>query len=192
MKAADPGGSRFADELVRLLGERSPADRRILFVGLLNKHLPGGQRAVLVGGALVEFYTSGLYTTGDVDLIGNWNAIEDVMRQAGFGKEGRHLYREDLGLVVEIPKDSLRRTETVVLHEVEGLPVYAVTVEDAIVDRLLAAKFWKSTTDWEQAILLYAAHRARVDPAVLEQKAAANDVPDTLRRLVSDVAGQGR
>lgn len=167
--------------------DRASADRRILLVGLLNKYLPPDERPILVGGALVEFYTRGGYTTGDVDLIGNRSASGALLKAAGFKEEGRLFVREDLGLAVELPKDTLRRTETVVEFEVAGYRIRAVSIEDAIVDRLLAAKFRKSETDWEQAILLYGAHEKRLDRAALASKAKGNDLEDFVARLAETV-----
>src|SRR5207247_761693 len=57
-------------------------------------------------------------------------------------------------------------------------------VGDLIVDRLVAAKYWKSRTDWEQAVLLLRAHQNRVDSASLERKAGQNDVADWLENLI--------
>lgn len=155
----------------------------MLLVGVLNRHLPEGREAVLVGGALVEFLTDGAYVTGDVDLIGDRASILPLLAAAGFEREGRVFFQKDLGLVVDIAGRFLRRGESVTYVEFEGYRVPAVTLEDAIVDRLLAAKFWKSTTDWEQAVLLFTAHRDGLDRAVLRGKARANDVEDALREL---------
>jgi predicted nucleotidyltransferase len=175
----------FAGELGRTVRERSVQDRRMLFVGILNRYMPEGREAVLVGGALVEFYTKGGYVTGDVDLVGDRDSILPLLTAAGFERQARVFIQEDLGLVVDIADDTLRRGESVEHIEFEGYRVPAVTLEDAIVDRLLAAKLWKSTTDWEQAILLFTAHRETIDRAVLRGKARANEVEDFLRKLIA-------
>ncbi len=155
----------------------------MLLVGVLNRHLPEGRRAILVGGALVQFLTDGAYITGDVDVIGDAGSILPLLEAAGFEREGRVYVQVDLGLVVDIAGDSLRRGESVTIIEFEGYRVPAVTLEDAIVDRLLAAKFWKSTTDQEQAVLLLRSHRDDVDAAALRGKARANEVGDLLKKL---------
>ena len=157
----------------------------MLFVGVLNRYMPEGREAVLVGGALVEFYTDGAYVTGDIDLIGDRDSILPLLVAAGFDRQGRVFFQDDLELVVDIAGRSLRRGESVQYIEFEGYRVPSVTLEDAIVDRLLAAKFWQSRTDWEQAVLLFTAHRNSVDRAVLTGKVRANDVGDTLRKLIA-------
>lgn len=179
----------FAGVVSARLKERSIADRRILLVGLLNERLPDRQRAVLVGGALVEFLTVGAYVSGDLDLVGDRAKIGKLLQSAGFVPDGRHFSSEALGLLVEVPSSSLRKTETVVEFEFEGMRIPSVSIEDAIVDRLLAAERWKSPTDWEQAILLYATLRDRIDERELDRKSAQNVVRttlDLLRRTVGD------
>lgn len=163
-------------------------ERRLILVGLLDRFLDGRDRPVLVGGGLVELYTSGGYTTGDVDLVGSRRAVAELLRDAGFEEEGRHLFREDLGLVVEVPGRYLRDTEEVVEVMVDDLTLLVLRVEDVLVDRLLAAKFWRSPTDWEQAIILFSAHEAQLDRDALRTKAEANDVLDALADLERTVA----
>lgn len=136
-----------------------------------------------MGGSLVEFYTTGAYTTGDVALVGDREPIGALLTGAGFERDRRYYVRDALGLVCEVPSRSLRPTETIVDVEVEGDTVPMVSVEDAIVDRLLAANHWKSPTDWEQAMLLYQAHRDRLDLKDLRKKAKENRVGKTLDEL---------
>lgn len=136
-----------------------------------------------MGGALVEFYTDGAYTTADVDLVGDRSAVAGVLRAAGFEESGRYFVSTPLRLVVEVPGLTTRPTETVLEAEVEGYKVPMLSPEDALVDRLLAAKYWKSKTDWEQAILLWLATRDRLDLAALRRKAQANEVADLIPRL---------
>ena len=181
----------FAQRLEAALRGRPRDERKMLFVGVLNKELPEGREAVLVGGALVEFYTSGGYVTGDLDIIGDRDAIIPLLESAGFSKSGRTWWNTDLELVVDIAGRDLRRTETIVRVVFEGFTIPTVSLEDLIVDRLLAATYWKSATDWEQAVLLLRAHRSRVNMTALKQKAAANDVRDALKELTKVVGSDG-
>jgi len=186
-----PDPAAFARELEAALRGRPRDERKLLLVGVLNKHLPEGREAVLVGGALVEFYTSGGYVTGDVDLIGDRDAIVPLLEAAGFAKSARTWWNTDLELVVDIAGRDLRRTEDVVRVEFAGYSIPTVSLEDLIVDRLLAAKYWKSRTDWEQAMLLLRAHRGRVDPSALKRKAGLNDVGDWLQHLFGAIDAGG-
>jgi predicted nucleotidyltransferase len=173
----------LARGLADRLGDRSPTERRTLLVGLLNEHLDPSVRAVLVGGGAVEFYSAGTYTTGDVDVAGPREAITPVLERMGFANHGRLWVREDLGLVMEVSGLSLRATEEVIVAEVDGVAVPLIRVEDSIVDRLLATAYWKSETGWEQAVILYGAHRDRLDEEALARKAEANDAGGALQQL---------
>ena len=186
-----PDTAAFVRELGGALRGRPRDERKMVFVGVLNKHLPEGREAVLVGGALVEFYTSGSYVTGDLDIVGNRDGIMPLLESAGFTKSARTWWNTDLELVVDIVGRDLRKTEDVVRVEFAGFTIPTVSLEDLIVDRLLAAKHWKSRTDWEQAILLLRAHASRVDTSALKRKAQLNDVADWLKHLSKAVDGGG-
>ncbi len=184
MSPRDRNPAGFGRELKTALRGRPRDERKLLLVGVLNKYLLGGREAVLVGGALVEFYTSGGYVTGDIDVVGDRDRIVPLLEAAGFKRNARTWWNTDLELVVDIAGRDLRRTEEVVRVEFAGYSIPTVTLEDLIVDRLLAAKYWKSRTDWEQAVLLLRAHQNRVDSASLERKAGQNDVADWLENLI--------
>ena len=139
----------------------------------------------------MEFYTSGGYVTGGLDIVGDRDGIMSLLESAGFTKSARTWWNTDLELVVDIVGRDLRKTEDVVRVEFAGFTIPTVSLEDLIVDRLLAAKYWKSRTDWEQAILLLRAHASRVDASALRRKAQLNDVGDWLKHLSKavDVGG---
>jgi hypothetical protein len=185
--AADRRGAAFARELTRALEGCPPAERKFVFVGVLNAHLRRG-RAVLVGGGAVELYTAGAYVTGDVDLVGDRDEIVSLLEAAGFERQDRLFIHEILELAIDVAGKSLRPTETVVDHEIRGYRVPVVALEDAIVDRLLAAEYWKSDTDWEQAKLLLGAHYDTVDRKTLEDRARRNDAARKLRDLYDAVS----
>jgi len=183
-------GRAFADDLAMALRDCPRDERAIVFVSVLNSNLPSGSRAVLVGGALVEFYTSGQYTTGDIDIVGDRDNIVRLLESAGFERTGRVYVNADLDLVIDIAGQSLRRTETVENVEVEGYSAPVVSIEDTVVDRLLAAKFWSSRTDWEQATLLFEAHKSHIDGVELKRKARENEVDDWLDKLLRGTSGR--
>jgi hypothetical protein len=178
----------FQTELAATLAGRSDADTKYLFLGILQKHLPAGTQVVLVGGSLVELYTLGATTSMDLDLIGDRRVVWRFLKAAGFEEDGRYLVHPDWPLLLEMPGHDLRPSESTVTVEYEGYRFQAVTLEDCIVDRLLAAKFWRSRPDWEQAIILAEAGQGRIDWPALLGKADQNqaeDVAEELRRLVA-------
>lgn len=189
--AAPRRGAAFTRELTRALADCAPSERKFVFVGVLNRHLPRG-RAVLVGGGAVELYTAGAYVTGDVDLVGDREEILLLLEAAGFEREDRLFIHEAFELAVDIVGTTLRPTETIEYEEVRGYRVPIVSLEDAIVDRLLATEYWRSSTDWEQAKLLLGAHYDRVDRRSLEGKARRNDVEGKLRDLLDALSAARR
>jgi len=90
--------------------------RRLLFVGWLSEQVkPYGLEPIVVGGHALEFYTLGDYATADIDLVcPDRAAVGQVLEQARFHREGRHWYRSDLDLVIEIPLER-RATEEATL-----------------------------------------------------------------------------
>lgn len=180
------GSKSFVDALEERLTGLSAPERRAEFLGLLQAHLPEGSDAILVGGGLVEVLTEGQYVTGDLDLIGDPDAIATLLDGAGFERTGRHFVHEDLGLAVEIVArhlDSSRRSERIRWRE---HTLHVLSIEDLIVDRLCAAKFWESATDHEQAHLVYATHEERLDEDRLRARAEEERVDDLLDRLEAD------
>lgn len=138
---------------------------------------------ILVGGALVELLTEGMYVTGDIDLVGDPSEIGSLLQEAGFEKHGRLFVEEDLGLAVEIVGrrlDPEHRSERIRWRD---QTLHVLSIEDLIVDRLCAAKFWESQTDHEQAQLLYGAHHDRLDEARLRARAKEERVEDLLDGL---------
>lgn len=190
MDAGRPGA--FAAELEKALSACPPDQWKFVFVGVLNRHLPRARRAVLVGGGVVELFTAGAYKTGDVDLVCERESVLPLLEAARFQRVDRFFMREDLELAVDLVGPDLRAGETIQVAEIRGYQVPTVTVEDAIVDRLLAAEYWKSATDWEQAVLLYGAHQTTVDRNRLEERARANEVEGKLADLIAQVSARRR
>ncbi len=176
-------GTAFRNELRRVLPGRSESDQKFLLLGILTKHLEGIDRPVLVGGSLVELYTMGAVASADMDLVGDHRSVAKLLLAAGFQLRGRYFEGVEFPVLVEVPGHSLRPTESVEPILFEGYTLYAVSLEDSIVDRLLAAKFWRSTTDWERAVLLAATHAKAIKWPELMKRAAANDVADVAADL---------
>lgn len=176
----------FRESLEEELPSLSAPERRASFLGLLQHHLPDGEDAILVGGGLVELLTEGTYVTGDVDLVADPNRVGPLLEGAGFERRGRHFLHEELGLAVEIVAPHLdpeRRTERIRWRE---HTLVVLSIEDLIVDRLCAAEFWESTTDHEQARIVYGAHRERVDEERLRARADEEGVGHLVEGLEAD------
>jgi len=165
--------------------------RRLLFAGWLTEQVkPYGLEPIVVGGHALEFYTLGDYATADIDLVCSDRAIvEQVLEQAGFHREGRHWYRPDLNLAIEILDEVLAGSkERVERVTIEEYTVYLIGKEDLLIDRLNAYVHWKSEADclWAKELMLLFGEV--MDWAYLEQRAAEEGTLDKLMELRGEVA----
>ena len=180
----------WADDLK---SEKNEFRRKLLFIGyLFNKLSKLGVTTYLVGGQAVEIYTGGQFSTGDIDITAsNREKTSELLLQMGFLKTGMIWLSEDLGLAVQIVDSYPSRTEKTRKIVIEGRVVNVVGVEDLIIDRLVAAKYWRSNPklDMEQAAVLLSEFRDGLDLSYLEKRANEEKVADYLR-LLSDRLGE--
>lgn len=177
-------------DLERLLAPFSdPLKRRLAFVGLLSDAVRalGWPPPVVVGGHAVEFYTAGDYPTVDIDLAGASEPVAEVLQSWSFSRQGRHFYDDSLGIVVEVPGGQLEPEQ---LTRAAGVRVgshtaFVIGLEDLIVDRLRACKFWNDEDSCAWARALFDGAEG-LDTAYLESRARAEDVVDALERLRSE------
>lgn len=138
---------------------------------------------VLVGGAAVELYTGGSYTSGDLDFVGHVPLVVDRrLRQAGFVKEGRHWVHEN-GVFVEFPGSALEPHERVAKLREGRYLVLTLSIEDVLVDRLALWQFWRSTVDALNALTLWRLWGEKLDRERLEGAAGIREVEPALRAL---------
>ena len=139
---------------------------------------------VLVGGAAVELYTAGAYTTGDLDFIGGVPPdVAGALEAAGFRRGGRHWIHEAAQIFVEFPGSAIQPHERVAVVKVGGASVLALSPEDMIVDRLAAWQFWKSSTDGASAFLVWRAQEKSLDRSRLDELARKRGIQKALDRL---------
>lgn len=109
--------------------------------------------AIIVGGHAVELYTSGSYTTADVDLVMiRDNIARALFDELGFVREGRHYYVSEMDIPIEIPSDTLEgsKEKTIKLNTPEGY-CYVIGIDDLILDRLRTAEYLSDTRSLEWA-----------------------------------------
>ena len=178
----------------RLRQQKDPRRRRLLALGLLARELaPLGIEPILVGGAALEFYTSGGYATHDVDLaLPSGADVDAAFARLGFEKEGRFWYNADLDLLFEapapagLPGEDAPRTEV----EIDGLRIVVIGIEDLLIDRLRAWVHWRSDEDGRWTRRLAALHRHRIDwRYVRERTAAIPEEAAALRCIEGEIAG---
>ena len=118
---------------------------------------------MLVGGAVVAIYTSGLYRSGDLDMVPDHfdrERLSDALAKIGFIATKSRYYKhpECAHLFLEFPRGPVEIGEQypVVPDEVtvEGRRLRILSPTDSVKDRLAGYIHWKSRSYFDQALLL--------------------------------------
>jgi hypothetical protein len=140
-----------------------------------------GVQAVLVGGAVVEYYTAGGYSTADIDMILppiERQEIEAVMRGLGFERfeDYRHWLHPHIQIPVEFPPGPLQIGHLLVqgVNEINigKIKLKILKVEDILIDRFIMVHEWKDLQAQAQAEMLMYAHYSEIDWSDAHQKAS--------------------
>ncbi|MFQ6095407.1 MAG: DUF6036 family nucleotidyltransferase [Candidatus Bathyarchaeia archaeon] len=178
------GSKRF---LAYLKKEPSELKKKMLFIGyLFNKLSKKDVKAYVVGGEAVEIYTAGQFTTGDIDItVTDREKTVKLLVEMGFTQTGRIWLNENVGLAIDIVSTFPSRTEKARIIEVGDFKVNVVGVEDLVIDRLTAAKYWRSNPklDIEQAAVLLTAFKNSVDLEYIRKRAVEEKVDDYLQEI---------
>ena len=162
-----------------------PARTAALACWVQSLYPAGRRKPVLVGGAAVELYTGGAYTTGDLDFVGS--APPEVARAlegAGFRRARRHWVQEAAQVFLEFPGSELEPASEPVELTFSGRRVVVVPIEGLLVDRLAAWKFWRSGVDAVNALLLLRAGAYPVDLPTARRLGRLEEVDDELERPI--------
>ena len=166
------------DEIIEKIRQtESPLKRQLLMVALITDLLKekGKEAPVVIGGCALSYYSREVYFTADIDLAyADREALDDVLKGIRFTKRGRYWINEDLKIVVEVPASVLTDEESPIeIAELgEGLQCRIIGIEDLLIDRLNACKYWKSETDCEMVVLLLKRYNKELDWGYLKKKAA--------------------
>ena len=179
-----------------ILATGDPTERKIRFMALLTSSLPKGRRMpVLAGGSAIEVYLDGALRTGDMDIVYDVKALEEVLKAWRFSLGGglRAWANEELGLALDtVGEDYSGSYERVTTITTEYGPATIMGVEDLIVKRLGSAKLWNVPTDFEQAFLLAKAHYDNVDWNYVQDECRKADTDDYLAKLKRMLAKGGK
>lgn len=157
-------------------------------VGLLTNLLKRMNKPppVIIGGCALSYYSREVYFTSDIDLAySDRESLDAVLKSIGFEKEGRYWVNEGLKVVIEAPAATLpeENAPMEVVELDEGLQCFIIGIEDLVIDRLNASKYWKSEIDREMVELLIERYRNDLDWAYLEKKAVLPE-NDTLSEIL--------
>ena len=166
--------------------ERRPDRRVTTFLGLLARE--SGSRLIVMGGSAISILSEGRYVSADIDVRVGPPGVNPVLKRWGFDREGRHYFRKDLGLFLDVggteyTGDPYRMEE---LQTPQGT-IYIAAVEDLIVKRLASAKHWpgpQSQQELEQALTLWQLYANDLDREYLERQAREYHVLDLLTDTV--------
>jgi len=167
----------------RLRKEPDELVRKMLLIGYLTERLEKKkpESVYIVGGQAVETYTAGQFRTGDIDIVTpDSKAAEKILKRMGFEREGMVWLNKTLGLAIHIVGLFAKNSEKARIIHAGPYKVRIVGVEDLIVDRLVAAKFWNSQVDLEQAKALWKGFRKQIDLQYLGKRARDEKVEDVL------------
>lgn len=136
-------------------------------------HLEGdGIRSVLVGGAVVAIYTSGLYRSGDLDLIPeNFDPakLARALEKIGFKPAKSRYFKHPLcqHLFLEFPRGPVEIGDEYPVVpdeiEVEGRCLRLLSPTDCVKDRMAGYIHWGSRANFDQAFLICRQQVDRID-----------------------------
>jgi hypothetical protein len=179
-------------ELHKLLKKAQESiDRKLFFLGWLNRQLEAKKiydLPVLVGGAAVSFYTAGNFATADIDLCYDSIILAPILIENGFRKEDRYWINEELNILLECPgRETPERINCIELSN--GDKVLVSSLEDMIIDRLCAFKFWAYKVDgeWAKIMLNSSSYQLIIDFQYLERRAIFEDVLDVLNQFKAEI-----
>ncbi len=121
------------------LALENETERKLAVVSLIDELVQRiGWRAVVIGGLAVEFWTNGAFTTADIDLyLPHGPAVDDLLAELGFVKEGRHWVLHESELFIEAPASfPAEEEEAAEIELASGDTVLVLSIEDVIIDRL--------------------------------------------------------
>jgi hypothetical protein len=98
------------DILALIKAAASPLKKQLLAAALITRKLEqqGKSAPVVIGGAALSYYSREVYLTADLDLAyADREALDAVLTQIGFVREGRYWVSRDLALAVEAPAATL-------------------------------------------------------------------------------------
>lgn len=185
--------SEKAKLLQKAVNTRNKLERQLYVAAAISCSFEKeGIYAVLVGGTVVEYYTAGEYTTGDIDMVLpplEKREVEKVMQELGFERfeDYRHWLHPKIPVPVEFPPGPLQIGHLPVqeVNEIEigEVKLKILKVEDILLDRLIMAQEWKDFQAQVQSEMLMTVHYVEIDWPYLHQKASSLKVLQLFQKI---------
>lgn len=182
-RRSDPRPVNSKSFVSQLRREPDPLRMKMLLLGYITERLEKKNQAVfLVGGQAVETYTAGQFPTGDMDITTtDAPETEKVLKSLGFRQIGMVWLNKRLNIAFHIvgyfPPE---RSRTI---KVGPYDARIISVEELILDRLSAAKFWNIPADYEKAKVLFDNFRKQIDMKYLREMAEKKNIGDLFQTL---------
>jgi hypothetical protein len=184
------------ERLKKLTYIEDPVKRRALFIGILTDEIKkrGGRGPIIVGGIALEIYTQGSYTTGDIDIKASKEILETILREWQFIKKGRVWFNEELDIYIDWlgarldeGKEAEERVNSVIVGD--GFEIKVISIEDLIIDRLNACKWWKDEDSlmWAKVLLkVKIVMGESIDKEYLRKRASEEKIEELLEQLLKE------
>ncbi len=157
--------------------------KKMLLLGYITSQLETKKQSIfLVGGQAVETYTAGQFPTGDIDVTtSDSTTTQKVLKSLGFEEIGMIWLNKQLGIAFHIVGYFAPLKPSTI--SIGPYKARIVGVEELILDRLSAAKFWNIPADYEKAKVLYDNFQKQIDMEYLRETAKKKKVEDLLHRI---------
>lgn len=155
-------------------------DERYKVLGEITKKAKN--KPILVGGAAVELYTSGMFNTADLDIIAAKGEILKILEGMDFVRDGTYFKRGNVFIHL-LRSDFDGRTDDIKLSGTNFV-IRVISIEDLIIERMKGWKFFRSARDKEQAQYLVDVFYGNADMDYLEARADEQEVMDILEEMV--------
>ena len=167
----------------------NPVKERLAIAAAIQTELQTHSNdAVVVGGSAVEFYSAASYMTKDLDFIvkDDFN-VKLVMTGLGFKNDGDGIwYHDDSTVIVEFPKGPLIGDLSKLTHvETPFGTAKIIGIEDIIIDRASAVKYWKDSSEWTEYLL--SSHYDNIDIGYLREQAQKLNCADIVEKIINTV-----
>ena len=174
----------LCEELKQAAQEQEPLKRQLKVALIISDELEKcGSVCVMVGGSAVEFYTLANYLTRDIDLVANRpDDIKRVMTALGFTNDhGTWYLPEYPQVVVEFPPGPLDgQWDRVEVIQEGDKKVRIISVEDILIDRASAVKYWNDPDEWVKYMMV--GHYERIDWNYLTSRAKEMNCDEIITR----------
>lgn len=177
--------------IIKEINERysnNPVEERLCIAAAIQEEMKKfANEVTVVGGSAVEFYSAASYMTKDLDFIAkDTHNINLVMSNLGFKNDNGIWYHDDTSVIIEFPKGPLIGDENKATNvETPYGEVKLIGIEDIIIDRASAVKFWNDSSEWTEYLML--THFDELDKQYLISQSKTNLCYDIVKEIYERV-----